>query len=50
VRKTEPEKMISILQKTWKKMSARGRDEALRLSYPDDQKSLLSQALAEAES
>jgi len=50
VRKTEPTKMISILQKTWKKMSARGRDEALRLSYSDDQKSLLSQALAGAES
>jgi inorganic triphosphatase YgiF len=50
VRKTEPEKMISILQKTWKKMSAQGRDEALRLSYPDDQKSLLSQALAGVES
>ena len=50
VQKTEPTKMISILQKTWKKMSARGRDEALRLSYPDDQKSLLSQALAGAES
>ena len=50
VRKTEPTKMISILQKTWKKMSARGRDEALRLSYPDDLKSLLSQALAGGES
>ena len=50
VRKTEPEKMISILQKTWKKMSAQARDEALRLSYPEDQKSLLSQALTAAES
>ena len=49
VRKTESGKMISILQKTWKKMSAQARDEALRLSYPDDQKSLLSQALAGAE-
>jgi hypothetical protein len=50
VRKTEPEKMISILQKTWKKMSAQARDEALRLSYPEDQKSLLAQALSAAES
>jgi hypothetical protein len=50
VRKTEPEKMIGILQKTWKKMSAQARDEALRLPYPEDQKSLLSQALSAAES
>jgi hypothetical protein len=50
IRKTEPEKMISILQKTWKKMSAQARDEALRLPYPEDQKSLLSQALSAAES
>jgi Domain of unknown function (DUF4202) len=50
VRKTEPEKMLSILQKTWKKMSAQARDEALRLPYPEDQKSLLSQALSAAES
>ena len=46
VRKTEPKKMISILQKTWKKMSARGRDEALRLSYTEDQQRLFSQALS----
>ena len=50
VRKTESGKMISILQKTWKKMSAQARDEALRLPYPEDQKSLLSQALSAAES
>ena len=49
VRKTEPEKMLSILQKTWKKMSAQAREEALRLPYPEDQKSLLSQALSAAE-
>ena len=49
VRKTEPEKMLSILQKTWKKMSALAREEALRLPYPEDQKSLLSQALSAAE-
>jgi hypothetical protein len=50
IRKTEPEKMIGILQKTWKKMSAQARDEALRLPYPEDQKCLLSQALSAAES
>jgi hypothetical protein len=46
IRKTDPEKMVSILQKTWKKMSAQARGEALRLSYPEDQKNLLSQALS----
>lgn len=46
VRKTDPDKMVSILQKTWKKMSAQARDEATRLSYPEDQQKLLSQALS----
>ena len=46
VRKTDPEKMVSILQKTWKKMSSQARDEALRLSYPEEQKTLLSRALS----
>ena len=50
VRKTDPDKMVSILQKTWKKMSAQARDEATRLSYPDDQKTLLSRALSEVSS
>jgi hypothetical protein len=47
VQKTAPEKMISILQKTWKKMSARAREEAVRLSYPEDQQTLLAQALSD---
>jgi hypothetical protein len=47
VRKTDPEKMVSILQKTWKKMSSRAREEALQLPYPEDQKSLLSQVLSD---
>jgi len=47
IRKTDPDKMIGILQKTWKKMSSQARDEAIRLSYPEDQKTLLSQALSE---
>jgi hypothetical protein len=46
MRKTDPEKMVSILQKTWKKMSSEARDEALRLSYSEDQKKLLTQALS----
>ena len=50
VRKTDPDKMVGILQKTWKKMSAQARDEATRLSYPPDQQKLLSQALSEAQS
>jgi hypothetical protein len=50
VRKTDPDKMVSILQKTWKKMSTQARDEAARLPYPEDQQKLLSQALSEAQS
>ena len=46
VRKTEPDKMVSILQKTWKKMSSQARDEATQLSFPEDQKTLLSRALS----
>jgi len=46
IRKTEPEKMVSILQKTWKKMSPQARDEALRLPYTEDQQRLFSQALS----
>jgi hypothetical protein len=46
IRKTDREKMVSILQKTWKKMSSQARDEALGLSYPEDQRKLLSQALS----
>jgi hypothetical protein len=50
VQKTDPEKMVSILQKTWKKMSSQARDEALRLSYPENQKTLLSRALSGVQS
>jgi len=46
VRKTDPEKMVSILRKTWKKMSPQARDEAMRMSYPEEQKTLLSRALS----
>jgi hypothetical protein len=50
VRKTDPEKMVSILQKTWKKMSSQARDQAIQLSYPEDQQKLLSEALSGAQS
>jgi hypothetical protein len=46
VRRTEREKMVSILQKTWKKMSTRAREEALQLRYSRDERSLLDEALS----
>ena len=46
IQKTEPDKMVSILQKTWKKMSSQARDEALRLPYTEDQRVLLERALS----
>jgi hypothetical protein len=42
--KTEPEKMVTILQKTWKKMSPAGRAEALKLTFSDREKDLLAKA------
>jgi hypothetical protein len=48
IRKTDKEKMISILQKTWKKMSPLAHQEALKLSYPPDQLALIQEALAGA--
>ncbi len=46
IRKTEPEKMITILQKTWKKMSEQARGAALQLPYSDEEKAVLQRALA----
>ena len=39
--KTSEDKMINVLQKTWKKMSPAGQAEALKLSFParEDRKS-----------
>ena len=45
IRKTEPEKLTSILQKTWKKMSPAAHDIALTLPYTEDQKQVLAVAL-----
>lgn len=39
-------KMINALQKSWKKMSAAGRAEALKLEYGPRERSLIERALA----
>jgi Domain of unknown function (DUF4202) len=46
VAKTEPAKMVSILQKTWKKMSPVARDYALKLQYSETEKRLIEEALS----
>ena len=46
IRKTDPEKLISILQKTWRKMSPQGRAAALALEYSEEGKAVLQQALS----
>ena len=45
VAKTEPAKMIEILQKTWKKMSQVARDQALSLQFAEPEKQLIEKAL-----
>ena len=45
MRKTPPETMRQILQKTWKKMSGRGRAEALKLPLAPETKAMIEQAL-----
>jgi hypothetical protein len=44
--KTEPEKLKTILQKTWSKMSPTGRDHALKLSYSPATQKIIAEALA----
>lgn len=45
-RKTYPdEKWVTILRRTWAKMSQRGRDEALKLTLDDETLRLVKQAL-----
>lgn len=44
MRKHDEGKVVSILQKTMKKMSARGRSAALKISVPDDVRALISRA------
>jgi len=48
VAKTDPEKMVEILAKTWKKMSPAAREHALKLPFPDREKELIGRALAGA--
>jgi hypothetical protein len=43
--KSADEKMISVLQKTWKKMTAKGHEAALKLSYNTHERELLHRAL-----
>lgn len=43
--KTGADKLVSILQKTWRKMSPRGREQALGLPFPPEQKLLIEKAL-----
>lgn len=41
------EKLLDIIRKTWKKMSARGKEQALELPLSFELKQLVAQALAE---
>jgi len=43
--KTPEDKMMGVIQKTWKKMTPAGRAAALGLSYSDREKALLEKAL-----
>jgi hypothetical protein len=43
--KTDHDKMVSILQKTWKKMSPVAREHAGALAYSEETKKLLEQAI-----
>jgi hypothetical protein len=48
VEKSEPDKMINAVQKTWKKMTPAAQAEALKLSYPARAEALLKRALTES--
>jgi uncharacterized protein DUF4202 len=45
VAKTERSKMIGILRKTWKKMSPLGHEHALTLSFSEEEKELIQEAI-----
>jgi hypothetical protein len=45
--KTDEDKVIVALQKSWQKMSPAGREEALKLSYGAREKGLLEKALGD---
>jgi hypothetical protein len=44
--KTDPDKMVGILQKTWKKMSNAARTQALALPFTEAESALIRKALA----
>ena len=48
-RKTSDEKMKGIIQKTWQKMSAQARSEALKLPLPEEEQHYLRRALETGE-
>ena len=43
----EPDKIVDIVRKTWRKMSPRGHEAALALDIPPDARTLVERALAE---
>jgi len=43
--KTDAAKVVNALQKSWKKMTPAGREQALKLSYSPQEMALLQQAL-----
>lgn len=45
--KTDREKMVNIIRKTWRKMSEDGHKHALTLSYPEAVQALLGEALGD---
>jgi hypothetical protein len=45
LRKTLDDKMVDIIKKTWRKMSAEGRTAALALKIPDQHRALIERAL-----
>ena len=47
--KTAEDKMINVVQKTWKKMTPAGQAQALKLNYSPEQRALLEKALNPAE-
>ena len=46
--KSDDEKMINALRKSWEKMTETGRAEALKLNYGEREKALIGRALAPA--
>jgi hypothetical protein len=44
----EDEKVVNIVARTWRKMSDRGRAEALKLDLPPGARGLIAKALAQA--